>query len=83
MALACLLGATGAAGAQDVATPEYFTKQLAPHGKWMQHNTYGRVWQPYEVPRGWRPYTHGRWVWTDEYGWYWASAFTWGWAAER
>ncbi len=27
---------------------------------------------------GWRPYTDGRWVWTD-YGWTWVSSFEWGW----
>ena len=32
--------------------------------------------------RGWRPYTYGRWVYTEEWGWYWVSdeeEADWGW----
>ena len=64
----------------DTITPEYFHKALAPHGTWLQHRTYGRVWRPARVPANWRPYTYGRWVWTEDHGWYWASDYEWGWA---
>jgi hypothetical protein len=32
------------------------------------------------VAAGWRPYTEGQWVWTDEFGWTWVSDEPWGWA---
>ena len=37
----------------------------------------GRVWRPWVAP-GWRPYTHGRWVWTSV-GWTWVAYEPWGW----
>ena len=45
---------------------------------------YGEVWVPDGVPRGWRPYEYGHWVYTDEWGWYWVSddeEDDWGWVA--
>ena len=56
-----------------------FYNELAPYGDWFQLEGYGWVWSPYDVPAGWRPYTRGRWVYTD-YGSTWASDFEWGWA---
>ena len=32
------------------------------------------------LERGWRPYTHGRWVYSDDHGWIWASDEPFGWA---
>ncbi|MEX2248318.1 MAG: DUF6600 domain-containing protein [Parvibaculum sp.] len=58
----------------------YFHDSLAPYGTWTHHASYGAVWYPHGVAHGWRPYTHGRWVWDDGYGWTWASGFAWGWA---
>lgn len=57
----------------------YFYDRLAPYGEWSQLANYGWVWAPYNVPVGWRPYTHGRWAYTD-YGWTWVSDWEWGWA---
>jgi len=57
----------------------YFYDQLAPYGEWFQLQGYGWVWDPYDVPSGWRPYTNGRWAYTD-YGWTWVSDWEWGWA---
>jgi hypothetical protein len=40
------------------------------------------VWVPARRERGWRPYTVGQWVYTDDWGWYWTSADAeadWGW----
>ncbi len=56
-----------------------FYDGLSPHGEWIaiSGGVYG--WRPLGIPIGWRPYTVGRWVWTD-YGWYWVSDEPWGWA---
>lgn len=58
----------------------YFHDSLSPYGTWTHHASYGAVWYPHGMAHGWRPYTHGRWVWDDGYGWTWASGFAWGWA---
>ena len=58
----------------------YFQSNLSPHGRWFSHPRYGRSWRPNGVAAGWRPYTNGRWEWTEEYGWTWASYYNWGWA---
>ncbi len=62
-----------------VADVSYFYNSLSPHGIWVYHPVYRYVWVPSRVSRGWRPYTHGQWIWTD-YGWTWHSLFIWGWA---
>lgn len=55
-----------------------FYDRLSPHGSWTWIQ--GRyVWVPANVDRGWRPYTRGRWVYTDR-GWTWASNEPFGWA---
>ncbi len=46
----------------------------------MNRIQFGWVWVPNDVPVNWRPYTHGHWVYTDDYGWYWVSDWPWGWA---
>lgn len=51
---------------------------LSNYGYWIRHRHYGYVWIPRGVHRSWRPYTYGRWVWT-EFGWTWYSYFEWGW----
>ncbi len=51
---------------------------LGKYGYWVYLNPYGYVWIPRGVGRHWRPYTEGRWVWT-EYGWMWVSTHPWGW----
>jgi hypothetical protein len=56
-----------------------FYDVLAPHGDWSWVTPWGWVWSPRGVPAGWRPYTHGRWVFTD-LGWTWISDWPWGWA---
>lgn len=61
----------------DVDT-SYFYEYLSPHGSWVYLRPYGYVWIPRNMPYRWRPYTQGRWTWTD-YGWTWASNFEWGW----
>jgi hypothetical protein len=47
----------------------------------LETSDYGYVWQPRqaESSRSWRPYTTGRWVYTDA-GWTWISEEPFGWA---
>jgi hypothetical protein len=59
-----------------------FRTALEPHGRWQQHSRWGEVWLPANRPRDWRPYTLGRWAYTDDWGWYWVSddaEASWGW----
>jgi len=56
----------------------FFYDYLSPHGIWVALSPYGYVWVPRHVSWKWRPYTSGRWVWT-QYGWTWASYDPWGW----
>jgi uncharacterized protein YraI len=56
-----------------------FYDRLAPYGQWTWlEGQY--VFVPGGVDRAWRPYTDGRWVYTDRYGWMWASNEPFGWA---
>lgn len=61
-----------------VISMSFIFDYLSGYGYWVRHHRYGYVWVPRGVPRHWRPYTYGRWVWT-EYGWTWFSYFDWGW----
>ena len=56
-----------------------FYSSLSPHGEWIAVDGGAYAWRPFHVVHGWRPYSVGRWIWTDD-GWYWASAEPWGWA---
>ena len=86
MVLAALLtlGVSGVAWAQQ-SEPEQvddvgvFYDSLSPYGDWVNTEEYGMVWKPVGVSSDWRPYTYGRWTWTEE-GWYWTSYYEWGWA---
>ncbi|HXO20270.1 MAG TPA: DUF6600 domain-containing protein [Thermoanaerobaculia bacterium] len=69
-----------AAGADPaVASDDYFYGQLAPYGRWVGRDDLGEVWVP-QVAHGWRPYTTGHWIYTDQ-GWAWVADEPWGWAA--
>mgnify|MGYP007078508401 CR=1 FL=1 len=87
-------GATPAPVPSSAATPEpevqyepqdnsydAFYSALDRDGEWIETPEYGTVWQPYVAQRNetWRPYTLGRWVYTD-YGWTWVSDEPFGWA---
>jgi Family of unknown function (DUF6600) len=63
----------------DVADVSVFYEPLAPYGTWISLPEYGLVWIPHDIAPGWRPYTTGRWVYTN-YGWTWVSDQEWGWA---
>lgn len=58
----------------------YFYDYLQPYGLWVSYPPYGYVWIPGDVGYKWRPYTRGRWAWTD-HGWTWVSLERWGWIA--
>jgi uncharacterized protein DUF6600 len=75
--LGCILRTARTAVSVDESL---FYQRLAPYGNWTQHAAYGRVWHPTAVEAGWRPYTNGHWVATEEYGWMWDSDYEWGWA---
>src|SRR5215467_13051172 len=68
--------------AQRVMISAEFRTALEPYGRFREHPRWGEVWVPENVSRDWRPYTAGRWVYTDDYGWYWTSddrEAEWGW----
>src|SRR3954471_24985660 len=58
-----------------------FYRKLEPYGAWRETEDYGYVWQPQQAERShnWRPYTDGRWAYTDA-GWTWVSSEPFGWA---
>ncbi|MEM7009501.1 MAG: DUF6600 domain-containing protein, partial [Thermodesulfobacteriota bacterium] len=67
------------AQAQDVVTIDLFYEKLSPYGEWGPHPDFGYIWQPYNVGPEWKPYSDGRWQWSDQ-GWLWISYEPWGWA---
>ncbi len=72
------LGATVRSPSPEI-TMDVFFDTLGPYGSWIDVDIYGRVWLPNVVEVGWRPYTHGSWVYTSA-GWTWNSDWRWGWA---
>jgi hypothetical protein len=58
---------------------DFFYSNLAPYGYWVNRPSYGWAFVPRHVRHGWRPYSAGRWAYTD-YGWTWVSAEPFGWA---
>jgi hypothetical protein len=56
-----------------------FYEPLAPHGRWLDVQGYGRVWMPNGVAADWRPYADGHWERTEA-GWFWVSDEPWAWA---
>jgi hypothetical protein len=71
-----------APAAAQVSIRADFRAALQPYGRWERIARWGDVWVPDNLARGWRPYTVGRWVYTDDWGWYWASdeaEDAWGW----
>ena len=68
---------------EPVSTESYgmFYEKLEPYGAWRETADYGYVWQPREAEESqdWRPYTEGRWAYSDA-GWTWVSDESFGWA---
>jgi len=56
----------------------FFYDDLRPYGEWIMLDDGFYAWRPMDVRPGWRPYVHGRWIWTD-HGWYWVSSEPFGW----
>src|SRR5437588_10532805 len=52
--------------------------EMAWNGEWIDTPEYGVVWRPTRVNDEWRPYTYGRWAWTDA-GWAGVSDEPFGW----
>jgi hypothetical protein len=65
-------------GQDEQISFQVFYDALAPYGDWVDVDGYGYCWQP-RVSDGWRPYTDGRWAYTDA-GWTWISNEPFGWA---
>ena len=63
------------------ASYDLFYDRLQSDGQWFNDATYGSVWQPRiaSTDQQWRPYTDGRWVYTDR-GLTWISNENFGWA---
>ncbi len=54
--------------------------ELSRHGRWQYETTFNtHVWIPYNIGTQWRPYYHGRWIWSSDYGYVWNSYDPWGW----
>jgi hypothetical protein len=60
-------------------SPIEFRPLLQPYGHWRKHARWGEVWSPARVARHWRPYTLGRWIYSQDWGWYWVSSEEFGW----
>jgi hypothetical protein len=85
---AALAGSASAAPAAAPAAPpqtfgaaldiSFCYDYLAPYGNWIDLDPFGSVWCPRHMGYGWRPYSDGRWFWTDD-GWCWDSDLDWGW----
>lgn len=58
---------------------DFFHDHLEPYGDWREVGDYGWCWQPRDVSRSWRPYSDGRWLYTDA-GWTWDSNEPYSWA---
>lgn len=80
IAFAALLSLASTAHAEGGVSFGLFYSSLGSYGEWISVDADMYAWRPLQVAADWRPYTVGRWVWTDE-GWYWASDEPWGWAA--
>lgn len=87
LTLTPLLGIWPAAPAQaQYVIDAEFRTALSPYGRWHHHSRWGEVWLPDPVPADWRPYTRGRWIYTDDWGWYWESGdeeAAWGWVTNH
>lgn len=76
---AMLAPVAAAAGRADLLDNSVFYEDLSEGGDWFDHPRHGYVWSPH-VDRHWRPYTRGRWIYTNDYGWFWDSYEPFGWA---
>jgi hypothetical protein len=76
--------AAAAASAKSEGTADsFFRDELSRSGEWIDLAGYGACWYPSNVSPAWRPYTRGRWVWTDGVGWLWVGSERWSWACDH
>ena len=68
-----------AAKAAVEVSVDFFHDNLESYGDWREVGDYGYCWQPRDVGRNWRPYSDGRWLYTDA-GWTWDSEEPYSWA---
>ncbi len=66
-------------GVHGTVGVDFFYSNLAPYGYWVNRPSYGWAFVPRHIRHGWRPYSAGRWAYTD-YDWTWVSAEPFGWA---
>lgn len=52
---------------------------LDRYGRWVNDESYGTAWVPYDMVNDWAPYSYGRWCYRPLYGWTWVSYEPWGW----
>ncbi len=78
-ALNAAVGVSVGVGFHGTVGVDAFYSNLAPYGYWVDRPSYGWVWVPRHVRHSWRPYSYGRWAYTD-YGWTWVSDEPFGWA---
>ena len=57
---------------EEPTTDARFETELAPYGRWLVLNDYGRCWRPAITVPNWRPYVDGCWEWSSM-GWTWQS----------
>lgn len=55
-------------------------EDLAGHGMWHVHASYGPVWAPTVRNPNWVPYRFGHWIWVEPWGWVWVDDEPWGFA---
>lgn len=67
------------AEARESVSIDFFYDHLESYGSWQEVGDYGYCWRPYDIDEDWRPYSDGRWVYTDA-GWTWYSEEPYGWA---
>lgn len=70
----------GAVEAKQVPAGVIGYEDLAGHGVWHVHATWGPVWAPTLRFRDWVPYRYGHWVWVQPWGWVWVDDEPWGFA---
>lgn len=74
-----LLGTASFAQSDVRVSVDFFHDSLDAYGDWREVGDYGYCWQPREVDANWRPYSDGRWLYTDA-GWTWDSDEPYSWA---
>lgn len=70
----------GSRSARYVSSDVVGYEDLDSNGVWRSDHSYGDVWVPTSVPKGWAPYRYGHWEWISPWGWTWVDDSSWGFA---